>query len=70
MDHPDSTEEIPTLDIGPFFGDKGVLETVAHRLGEITETIGFFYLKDHGVPQELVDRIFSETRRFMRCRPK
>jgi isopenicillin N synthase-like dioxygenase len=65
MDHPDSTEEIPVLDISPYLtGQPGGSEAVAKRLREITETIGFFYLKGHGVPDDLVDRVFAESRRF------
>jgi isopenicillin N synthase-like dioxygenase len=65
MDYPDSVEEIPILDIAPYLaGEKGGRESVARQLGKITETVGFFYLKGHGIPQELVDRLFVETRRF------
>ncbi len=65
MDHPDSTEEIPILDISPVIsGEPGGLELVASKLRQITETVGFFYLKGHGIPQELVDRVFAESRRF------
>ncbi|MFN3889403.1 MAG: isopenicillin N synthase family dioxygenase [Beijerinckiaceae bacterium] len=65
MDHPDSTEEIPVLDIAPALsGDPAGLEAVARELGEITRTIGFFYLKGHGVPDDLVDRVFAQSRRF------
>jgi len=65
MDYPDSTEEIPILDIAPALsGSKEGLATVASELRQITETIGFFYLKGHGIPQDLVDRVFAESRRF------
>jgi isopenicillin N synthase-like dioxygenase len=65
MDHPDSTEEIPTLDISPYLnGEPDGREAVAARLREITMTIGFFYLKGHGVPQSLLARMFAESKRF------
>lgn len=65
MDHPDSVEEIPTLDIAPYLaGEPGALQSVANHLGEISRTVGFFYLKGHGVPEDLVDRVFAESRRF------
>jgi isopenicillin N synthase-like dioxygenase len=70
MDHPDSTEEIPILDIAPVpSGGTDGLASVARELRRITETIGFFYLKGHGVPQDLVDRVFAQSRRFHACRP-
>jgi isopenicillin N synthase-like dioxygenase len=65
MDYPDSTEEIPTLDMSPYLrGEPGGRERVAAQLREVTETIGFFYLKGHGIPQSLVDRVFEQSRRF------
>jgi isopenicillin N synthase-like dioxygenase len=65
MDHPDSTEEIPTLDIAPYLaGEPGGREAVAARLREISTTVGFFYLKGHGVPRSLLERLFAEARRF------
>jgi isopenicillin N synthase-like dioxygenase len=71
MDHPDSTEEIPILDIASYLaGEKGALEAVAQRLGEITETIGFFYLRGHGVPQDLVDSVFAQSRRIHSLAPE
>jgi isopenicillin N synthase-like dioxygenase len=65
MDHPDSTEEIPTLDISPYLnGEPGGGEAVAAQLREISTTVGFFYLKGHGVPRSLFARVFAEARRF------
>ncbi len=65
MDHPDSDEEIPTLDITPYLaGRPGGREAVAAQLRDISRTIGFFYLKGHGIAQELIERVFAQSRRF------
>ena len=65
MDHPDSDEEIPTLDIAPYLaGQPGGREAAAAKLREVSRTVGFFYLKGHGIPQELIDRVFEQSRRF------
>lgn len=65
MDHPDSTEEIPIIDMGPYLrGEPGADRRMAEELRKSTETVGFFYLKNHGIPQALIDRIFAESRRF------
>jgi isopenicillin N synthase-like dioxygenase len=65
MDHPDSTEEIPSLDISPYLkGEPGGCEAVAARLREISMTVGFFYLRGHGVPPSLLRRMFEEAKRF------
>jgi isopenicillin N synthase-like dioxygenase len=70
MDHPDSTEEIPILDIAPALsGGKDGLASVARELRRITETIGFFYLKGHGVPQDLVDPCSRSLDGFIPCPP-
>jgi len=65
MDYPDSTEEIPLLDMSPYLrGEPGGRERVAACLKEISETVGFFYLAGHGIPQSLIERVFAESRRF------
>jgi isopenicillin N synthase-like dioxygenase len=65
MDHPDSDEEIPTLDIAPYLnGEPGAREAVAAKLRDISKTVGFFYLKGHGIPQPLIDNVFEQSRRF------
>ena len=57
MDHPDSTEEIPIIDMGPYLaGEPGADRRMADELRRSTETVGFFYLKNHSVPQSLIDR--------------
>jgi isopenicillin N synthase-like dioxygenase len=65
MDYPDSTEEIPTLDISSYLagGNAGRLEA-AKKLHEISTTVGFFYLKGHGIPSTVVDAIFEQSRRL------
>jgi isopenicillin N synthase-like dioxygenase len=65
MDYPDSTEEIPTIDISSYLaGVPGALKKVAAQLRETTESVGFFYLKGHGIPQTVIDRAFAESKRF------
>ncbi len=65
MDFPDSTEEIPTLDIAPYLsGAPGGREQVAAKLHEISTTVGFFYLKGHNIPEDLIANLFAQSRRF------
>ena len=57
--------EIPIVDIGPFLaGRPGSLEGAAKVVGPASESLGFFYVRNHGVPQDLIDRMFVETERF------
>ena len=65
MDYPDSDEEIPTLDISPYLGGaSGGRERVAAELRHISTTVGFFYLKGHGIPDEVFAGIFAQARRL------
>ena len=65
MEHPDSTEEIPMLDISSYMaGEPGARERIGARLREISETVGFFYLVGHGVPQAAIDAAFAQSRRL------
>ncbi|WP_175597335.1 isopenicillin N synthase family dioxygenase [Peristeroidobacter soli] len=65
IDNPDSTEEIPTIDFGPYLdGSPGGREAVAAKLREVTMTVGFFYLKNHGIPQDVIDNVFAASKRF------
>ena len=59
------TDIIPVLDLGPFLnGEPDALPALAKEVCQALEDIGFFFIKNHGVPQELVDRVFTENRRF------
>ena len=65
MDYPDSTEEIPTFDIAAYLnGEPGGRERAAAKLREISTTVGFFYLKGHGIPPDLIESVFAQSRRF------
>ena len=59
---------LPTISLAklstPTFREEELL-----RLREITHTIGFFYLTDHGIPEELAQRLFSASAEFF-ARPQ
>ncbi len=58
-------DKIPVIDIGPFLnGDAAARRAVAQRIGEAARDIGFFYIVNHGVPGELVDAVYAQSRRF------
>ncbi len=60
-----SYDGIPGLDLGPYFrGERGALEALADAVREISETIGFYFIDHHGIPQELIDQTFAASRRF------
>jgi isopenicillin N synthase-like dioxygenase len=58
-------DRIPVLDVGPFLARApGALACVGQEVRQALEDIGFFFIKNHGVPQELIDRVFAENARF------
>src|SRR4051794_25404873 len=57
--------KIPVIDYGPYFaGEPGALECLAEKVRHACEDVGFLYVLNHGVPQEIVDRAFAVSRRF------
>ncbi len=64
-DYAAAGDMIPVIDYGPYFaGEKGALDRLAEQVAHACENIGFFYALNHGVPDELIDRAFSASRRF------
>ena len=58
-------EEVPVVDFGPFLaGDLQERRRVAEEIGRACRDIGFFYLKNHGIPEAMVEASFAEAKRF------
>ncbi len=58
-------EEIPIIDFAPMLGaDLDAKRALAAELRHACTEIGFFYIKNHGVPQDLIDATFAECPRF------
>jgi len=58
-------DSIPVIDIGPFLrGDEAAKARVAEELGHACRHVGFFYVKNHGIPQAIVDELMAQTRHF------
>jgi len=59
------SEEIPIIDVsGAIAGDRAAQQACAAQLRHAYEDVGFWFLKGHRVPLELVDRVFAEVARF------
>jgi len=57
--------KIPVIDLGPYLArDPAAADATASALGEACESIGFFFVRNHGVDQEVIDRAFRECERF------
>src|SRR5438445_4497087 len=56
---------IPVLDVGPYLaGEPGALERLAAELKFACETVGFHFIKNHGVAWSRVDDTFAAAARF------
>ena len=60
---PATRDEVPILDLTPLT-QGGSLEGLARELRRACETIGFFYVLNHGVPRAVMDDVFDATRRY------
>lgn len=59
------TRDLPVLDLGAFLkGDNSGNGALAKELRFASETVGFLALKNHGIPQDLIDRAIAENARF------
>ncbi len=64
-------EEIPAVDFGAFLhGGAAERKRIALEIGRACRDIGFFYIVNHGVPQELIDGVFAEAKRFFDLPPE
>ena len=56
---------IPVIDMAPLHeGTVGSARDIARQLLDAAETIGFFYVRNHGLPQDLLARTDAVARRF------
>ena len=59
-----AVDEIPVIDLGDYLAGKpGAREQAAAELRYAFENIGFYFITNHGVAQDLIDR-------RLRCRPR
>ncbi|KAF9114995.1 hypothetical protein BGX27_009214 [Mortierella sp. AM989] len=56
-----SNVAIPVIDFSLSTSDP---EECARQVGEASRNIGFFYLKNHGIPQGLIDEMFDQSEKF------
>jgi isopenicillin N synthase-like dioxygenase len=63
--HTADFDTVPLVDFaGMLEGGAQAKARVAQSLRNACETVGFFYLANHGVPQPLIDAAFAECERF------
>lgn len=58
---------IPIIDVAPLFSaENGALARVAAEMLAASESIGFFYIRNHGVPRTLIDAVVADAFAFFR----
>ncbi len=56
---------IPVIDLQPYLhGNTRQRQGVAKEIGDACRNIGFFYIKNHGVDQDLIDETFAQAKLF------
>jgi isopenicillin N synthase-like dioxygenase len=64
-DYAAAAAQIPVIDFGPVFsGVGGALERTAAEACHACENVGFFYARNHGVAETLIERAFAASRQF------
>ena len=60
-----SQSQIPIIDLGPYFqGEEGELARLAEEIRDACTRVGFFYIRNHGVPDKIIENAFVQNRRF------
>ncbi len=61
----ETASKIPVIDYGPYFaGEPGALEHLAAQVRRACSEIGFFYVRNHGVPEPTIQSAFAASKRF------
>ncbi len=57
--------EIPVIDFEPFIrGDAAARQAVVQQIYQACHEIGFMYLKNPGIPQNLIEELFTRAKQF------
>ena len=58
-------DNIPILDLGPYLsGEPGALEQIAGKLRNVSETVGFYYVSNHGINEGLIEEAYDQASRY------
>lgn len=58
-----SFDRIPIVDIGPLLNGSNP-QQVAREIGDICEHIGFLYIKNHGISEQLINDAYAQAEAF------
>ncbi|CAH0051805.1 unnamed protein product [Clonostachys solani] len=61
-----TTDEVPIIDLSGMFGDLNARKKVASKVLNAAKTNGFFYIKNHGIPQEATLAAHQKAKEFFK----
>ncbi|KAJ5094078.1 hypothetical protein N7456_009939 [Penicillium angulare] len=61
---PATDDEIPIIDLSTIDGDFEARKNIASKIKSAAENIGFFYIKNHGIENELIERALESAQAF------
>jgi isopenicillin N synthase-like dioxygenase len=60
-----SVEKIPVIDVAPLrFGTMETAQTVALEIRQAAEEVGFFYIRNHGIPEAVIEQAYRAVQVF------
>ena len=60
-----AVSSIPIIDFsGAYSSDLNACKVVAENIRKASVEMGFFYIRNHGIPQTLIDQVFAVSRQF------
>lgn len=57
-------DEIPLIDISGIYGDLDARKKLAQEIKHAAENTGFFYIKNHGIPQSAIQGALDASKSF------
>lgn len=60
--HKPTADEIPVIDLSTLDGDYAARKALSTKIKAAAENTGFFYVKNHGVPETLIHRALDKVK--------
>jgi hypothetical protein len=57
-------DEIPLIDVRGIYGDLEARKTLAEKIKHAAENTGFFYVKNHGIPEKAIQGALNSSKAF------
>jgi isopenicillin N synthase-like dioxygenase len=61
---------IPIIDLSSMHGDEAARKMLAAQIRAAAENTGFFYVRNHGIPQDLIQQALEQVKVFFNQSPE